>query len=202
MSELSYMEKLLDGVEVEWKVLEDVFDILAGGDVPKEALSDTETEEFNIPILSNGIGDRSLYGWTNKAKVVRPSITISARGTIGWTSYRDKPVFPIVRLLVLTPKIELDLKYAYYYMKAIENNYNVPKNGIPQLTKPMIKDIEIPIPALVEQQRIVTILDKFDALTTSLTEGLPREIELRQKQYEYYRELLLNLPKPEVADHH
>ncbi|MCY4275773.1 MAG: restriction endonuclease subunit S, partial [Gammaproteobacteria bacterium] len=45
--------------------------------------------------------------------------------------------------------------------------------------------------------RIVSILDKFDALTTSLTEGLPREIELRQKQYEYYRDLLLNFPKPE-----
>ena len=198
-----YRDHLLTFEEskVEWKALEDVFNILVGGDVPKDALSDTETEEFNIPILSNGIGDRSLYGWTDKARVVQPSITISARGTIGWTSYRDKPVFPIVRLLVLTPKIELDLKYAYYYMKAIENNYNVPKNGIPQLTKPMIKDIEIPIPALVEQQRIVTILDKFDALTTSLTEGLPREIELRQKQYEYYRELLLNFPKPEVADH-
>jgi type I restriction enzyme S subunit len=43
---------------------------------------------------------------------------------------------------------------------------------------------------------IVAILDKFDALTTSLTEGLPREIELRQKQYEHYRDLLLSFPKP------
>ena len=55
----------------------------------------------------------------------------------------------------------------------------------------------IPIPSLTEQARIVAILDKFDALTHSLTEGLPREIELRQKQYEYYRDLLLSFPKPE-----
>ena len=64
--------------------------------------------------------------------------------------------------------------------------------------------LSIPIPcpsdpkkSLQIQARIVSILDKFDALTTSLTEGLPREIELRQKQYEYYRDLLLSFPKPE-----
>ena len=56
----------------------------------------------------------------------------------------------------------------------------------------------IPLPSLTEQARIVTILDKFDALTNSITEGLPREIELRQKQYEYYRDLLLSFPKPDA----
>ena len=54
----------------------------------------------------------------------------------------------------------------------------------------------IPIPHIDEQRRIVSVLDKFDALANSLTEGLPREIELRQKQYEYYRDLLLSFPKP------
>jgi type I restriction enzyme S subunit len=55
--------------------------------------------------------------------------------------------------------------------------------------------IQIPIPALKEQDRIVSILDKFDTLTTSISEGLPKEIELRKKQYEYYRDLLLTFPK-------
>lgn len=59
--------------------------------------------------------------------------------------------------------------------------------------------ILIPVPSSEEQARIVAILDKFDALTHSITEGLPREIELRQKQYEYYRDLLLSFPKPEEA---
>ncbi|EPX3983600.1 restriction endonuclease subunit S [Vibrio cholerae] len=66
--------------------------------------------------------------------------------------------------------------------------------------------VKIPIPypndpekSRAEQDRIVNILDKFDTLTTSLQEGLPREIELRQKQYEYYRDLLLNFPKPDEA---
>jgi type I restriction enzyme S subunit len=53
-------------------------------------------------------------------------------------------------------------------------------------------------PTLAEQERIVSILDKFDRLTTSISEGLPREIELRQKQYEYYRDLLLTFPKNNI----
>jgi type I restriction enzyme, S subunit len=68
-----------------------------------------------------------------------------------------------------------------------------------------IGKVEIPVPfpespekSLTEQARIVAILDKFDVLTNSLTEGLPREIELRQKQYEYYRNLLLSFPKPDT----
>ncbi len=80
-------------------------------------------------------------------------------------------------------------------MKSIEADYKIPESGIPQLTKPMIKDIEIPIPSLAEQARIVAILDKFDTQTNSISEGLPREIALRRRQYEYYREQLLNFPK-------
>lgn len=60
------------------------------------------------------------------------------------------------------------------------------------------KKFLIPIPPLEEQERIVSILDKFDTLTTSLTEGLPKEIELRQKQYEYYRDMLLSFPKNNI----
>ena len=60
------------------------------------------------------------------------------------------------------------------------------------------KKFLIPLPPLEEQERIVSILDKFDTLTTSLTEGLPKEIELRQKQYEYYRNMLLSFPKNNI----
>jgi type I restriction enzyme S subunit len=59
--------------------------------------------------------------------------------------------------------------------------------------------IKIPVPSIEEQNRIVTILDKFDTLTTSISEGLPKEIDLRKKQYEYYRYMLLTFPKKETA---
>ncbi len=201
MSKLNFMEKLLDGVDVEWVELDSVFDIFAGGDVPKKSLSKVETKEFNIPILSNGIGDKALYGWTNKAKIEQPSLTISARGTIGWTNFVDKPFFPIVRLLVLTPRAGLNLKYAYYFMKTIENGYRVPPAGIPQLTKPMVKGVIFPIPcpenpkkSLEIQAEIVRILDTFTELTTELT----TELNARKKQYNYYRDQLLSFEEGEV----
>ncbi len=62
------------------------------------------------------------------------------------------------------------------------------------------EQLKLPFPPIEEQARIVAILDKFDALTNSITEGLPREIELRQKQYEYYRDLLLSFPRPEEVE--
>ena len=70
---------------------------------------------------------------------------------------------------------------------------------MPRGNKAKIMEYLIPIPPLAEQARIVAILDKFDALANSITEGLPREIELRQQQYEYYRELLLSFPKVKVT---
>lgn len=201
MSELSYLEKLLDRAEVDWLPLEEVFDIFAGGDKPTDAFSDVETDEINVPILSNGIDKKSLYGWTNRAKINEPSLTVSARGTIGWTSYRDRPFFPIIRLLVLTPKTKVNLKYAYYYMKTIEKRYKVAESGIPQLTKPMIKDTLFPIPcpnnpekSLAIQGEIVRILDAFTSLTTELT----TELNMRKKQYNYYRNKLLTFQDGEV----
>ena len=66
---------------------------------------------------------------------------------------------------------------------------------MPAITFSQIGSVRIPIPPLAEQARIVSILDKFDTLTTSISEGLPKEIELRKKQYEYYRDMLLTFPK-------
>lgn len=62
-----------------------------------------------------------------------------------------------------------------------------------------IKSLAIPVPSLAEQQRIVGILDRFDALTTSLTDGLPAEIDARRQQYEYYRDKLLDFPRKASA---
>ena len=70
--------------------------------------------------------------------------------------------------------------------------------GVPHVRAADFESYKVPTPSLAEQARIVAILDKFDALTNSITEGLPREIELRKKQYEHYRDLLLSFPKQEA----
>ena len=69
---------------------------------------------------------------------------------------------------------------------------------MPRGNKDLILEYKIPVPSLQTQQKVVDILDKFDTLVNSITEGLPREIELRRKQYEHYRELLLNF-KPKMT---
>jgi type I restriction enzyme S subunit len=88
-------------------------------------------------------------------------------------------------------------KFIFYY---ITNLYEILKSemsnyGMLNLTT--LRQFKIPIPPIEEQERIVSFLNKFDALTNSITEGLPLEIELRQKQYEYYRDLLLSFQRKE-----
>lgn len=67
----------------------------------------------------------------------------------------------------------------------------------PGLAVGNLKQIELPVPPLSVQQQVVDILDRFDALTTSLADGLPAEIEARRRQYEYYRDRLLSFPRKE-----
>tara|TARA_R110002167_G_scaffold81903_2_gene223866 strand:+ start:2440 stop:3600 length:1161 start_codon:yes stop_codon:yes gene_type:complete len=86
-------------------------------------------------------------------------------------------------------------KYVEYYLNSIDLTPYISGAAQPKLNKKNLESINIPNPAPKEKERIVAILDKFDSLTCSIKEGLPREIELRQKQYEYYRDLLLSFPK-------
>ncbi len=90
-------------------------------------------------------------------------------------------------------------KYVEYYLNSIDLTPYISGAAQPKLNKKNLESINIPNPAPKEKERIVAILDKFDSLTCSIKEGLPREIELRQKQYEYYRDLLLSFPKTEEA---
>jgi type I restriction enzyme S subunit len=102
-------------------------------------------------------------------------------------------------------KLFLNNRYLYHFLQTRSDEIYVLAGGGAQAnlsSRILLEKIFIPIPyaknptrSLAEQERIVAILDKFDALTNSLTEGLPREIELRQKQYEYYRDLLFSFPK-------
>ncbi|MGA6668612.1 restriction endonuclease subunit S, partial [Escherichia coli] len=91
-------------------------------------------------------------------------------------------------------------KFLFYTLQSRNRNLLSLKKegGVPAVNKIDLAKLIIPLPSLDEQKRIVSILDKFDTLTNSITEGLPREIELRQKQYEYYRDLLFSFPKPET----
>ncbi len=96
----------------------------------------------------------------------------------------------------------LNPKYVAYFTRTRHYHdqirRHVSSGKISAINAKGLSKVIIPVPSSEEQQRIVEILDKFDTLTTSISEGLPKEIELRQKQYEYYRELLLSFPKTNV----
>lgn len=82
----------------------------------------------------------------------------------------------------------------------VRNQIRKTANGVTRynISKERFKRVLIPVPSLSEQRRIVDILDRFDALTTSLTDGLPAEIEARRQQYEHYRDRLLAFPRKEA----
>ena len=89
-------------------------------------------------------------------------------------------------------------KYVYYWLCYEYRNLKALGEGSQSnLNAKKIKSYRIPLPPLLVQEKIVEILDKFNTLTNSLTEGLPREIALRHKQYEYYRDQLLAFPRPQ-----
>lgn len=101
----------------------------------------------------------------------------------------------------------VNTRYLYHYLCIVNFMPFLTGGGRAKLTKGEMIKIPVPIPcpdnptkSLAEQTRIVSILDKFDALTNSISEGLPREINLRQKQYEYYRDLLLSFRRLAEVD--
>ena len=193
MSKLETLIQQLCPDGVEYKTIGECCNVSAGGDVPKDRFSENYSVKYNIPIISNGIGKNSIYGFTDIPKVIGPAVTVAARGTIGYTEYRPYSYFPIIRLLSITPNniIELDTKYLYYTLQGRE--YHVPTAGIPQLTVPNIKKEEIPCPPLEIQREIVRILDHFAELTGKFTAQLAAELTARKKQYAYYRDTLFAL---------
>ena len=175
----SYLQQSFNNPKKNWqqKKLGDVCEkLFAGGDVPKNNFSKTKTDKFNIPIFSNGIKDNGLYGFTNIKKVNKPSITISARGTIGYSVLRKETFYPIIRLIVLSPKEKLlDL----FFLKYVLNNISFLNSGtaIPQLTVPMIKEYQITFPPLAEQKQITERLDYLSQKTTALQETYCKKIQ-------------------------
>ncbi|MGM9569209.1 MAG: restriction endonuclease subunit S, partial [Phascolarctobacterium sp.] len=142
--------------------------------------------------------DNSKYEELKRFRVKPGDIIVSCSGTIGKTFViPDNSPAGIINqaLLKLTPCDKLNVYYLqYFFENTIVNTLNDVSRGgaiknVPSVGE--LKKIKIPLPSLVNQQRIVDILDRFDALCNDITSGLPAEIEARRKQYEYYRDKLL-----------
>ena len=93
--------------------------------------------------------------------------------------------------LVVDVKDQYNVKYVYYQLVHLNLHQYAKGGGQPLVTAGQIKEVFLALPSVEEQKRIVSILDRFDALCNDISTGLPAEIEARQKQYEYYRDKLL-----------
>ncbi len=129
--------------------------IAAGGDKPN-VFSSERTEACSIPIYSNGQKNEGLYGFTDVARIHEPSITISARGLIGFSCIRKQPYVPIIRLITVTPFNSIDIHYLQAVCASLlETGVGT---SIPQLTVPMVVSKLIPLPPVNEQKLVVSTL--------------------------------------------
>lgn len=136
-------------------------EIIAGGDKPKK-FSDSKNSEFSVPVFGNAEGEDGLLGYTDKARIIKPAVTIAARGSkVGFTALRKEFFFPVVRLLTLIPFDEVvDVNYLFYNLKL--NNWGGTGSGQPQITVPQITNKIISIPNLQTQQKIASVLSALD----------------------------------------
>jgi type I restriction enzyme, S subunit len=189
-----YRDRLLtfEEGEAEWKPLGEIGEILRG-----TAITEKETNPGNYPVVANGPSHNYFHDQSNRSG---ETIVIARSGVYaGLVSYWNIPIFLTDAFSIHPNNNVLSAKFLYYVLKKDQTKiHNMSKGaGVPHVRAKEFESYKVPIPPLEEQARIVAILDKFDALTNSISEGLPREITLRQKQYEYYRDLLLTFPKAE-----
>ena len=173
---------------IKWLKLCDIADIGTGSSNTNEAL---EVGKYPFYVRSQDVKRKDTYEFDETAIITSGDGVgvgkifhfVEGKYALHQRAYRihitDENVLP---------------KYFFYYMKATFLNY-IEKNSfhssVTSVRRPMLNNYLVPIPPLEEQERIVSILDRFDKLCNDLSEGLPAEIEARQKQYEYYRDKLL-----------
>lgn len=173
------MQELLkpkEGWEV--KKLGEIFDITAGGDFKKNMSSETQDERHPFPIYSNSLQNYGAYGFSSYYTCEANCITVTARGTIGYSCFRNQKFTAIGRLLVLKPKLKLD---CFYFSEYINNKleFVLEVTGVPQLTAPQISSYEVSFPMdKVEQTRIAQIFSDMD-----------NEIQELEKKIEKYKML-------------
>lgn len=148
--------------------------ITAGGDKPNK-FSKFKNKECLIPVLSNGEKNLGLFGYTDIPRITEPSITVSGRGTIGFSCVRNYPYTPIVRLICIIPLDIINLDYLQIVLTVLlEKGVGT---SIKQLTIPMLSPKLIPLPPIEEQKRIVNklnelmpLIEEYEKLETELNE--------------------------------
>lgn len=172
-----------------WLNLGEVFDMKAGKAIAAKMI--TESKDANH--LIKCFGANGFRGYVANANQQGASVLIGRQGALcGNVCFADGDFYATEHAVVVKPKVEMDMRYAYHALLAAHLSQYKTAGAQPGLSVARLKNVKAFIPPLEEQERIVAILDKFDTLVNDISEGLPAEIEVRHKQYEYYRDKLLS----------
>jgi type I restriction enzyme S subunit len=205
MSQLSFMEKLLDGVEVEWKPLKEVLVRTKGTKITAGQMKELHKDGAPVKIFAGGktVAFLDYSDLPEKDVNSKPSIIVKSRGIIEF-EYYEKPFSHKNEMWAYHSSIdEISIKYLYHFLKLNEPHFqNIgSRMQMPQIATPDTDKFLVPIPcpenpkkSLEIQAEIVRILDTFTELTTELT----TELSARKKQYNYYRDQLLSFEEGEV----
>ena len=174
-----YRKTFVDNIDKEnlpegWRMgtLGELANIKAGGDKPND-FSEEQTEKYIVPVYANGIENKGIFGFTTRPVITTKSITISARGTIGYCFLRTQPYVPIVRLIVVAPYDETMTQYMFYYLNA--SNIKGSGSVQSQLTVPDMESRNIVIPPtqlIQEFNKQVEIIDNSISLCEMENEKL------------------------------
>ncbi|AZV46736.1 restriction endonuclease subunit S [Nautilia sp. PV-1] len=186
-----YREKLLTfGDEVEWKELGKIAIIGTGSRNTNEA-----TEDGKYPFFVRSQTPRKIDHYEfDETAIITAGDGVGVGKVFHFINGKYALHQRAYRIVVKDENILLS-KFLFYFFVNNFYDYIIKTSvhaSVTSLRKPMFEKFKIPIPSIEKQKEIVETLDKFDTLTNSITEGLPKEIELRQKQYEYYRNVLLD----------
>ena len=146
----------------------------------------------NIPVYGSG----GIMTYVDRFAYDKPTVLIPRKGSLGNLFYLEEPFWNVDTIFYTEIDEEQVIpKFLYYFLKTAHLEDLNTAGGVPSLTQKVLNKVLIPVPPLEEQQCIVDILDRFDSLTSSLSEGLPAELAARRSQYEYYRDRLLTFPR-------
>ncbi len=213
-----YRDQLLtfEEGEVEWKTLAEVAADFGRGKSKHRPRNDARLYGGKIPFIQTGdirsAGHTiqefdqtySDFGLSQSKLWPKGTLCITIAANIAETAILDfEACFPDSVIGFVADPEETSSDYVEYLLQSIkrklEEKGKEKSSAQSNINLATFSQLKLPFPPLAEQGRIVEILDTFDTLTTSLSKGLPREIKLRQKQYGYYRDLLLSFPKPAEA---
>ena len=142
------------GFTGEWRKdrIRNLFTINVVGDIDKKEVSDIQSAKHPYPVIANALTNDGIYGYTSGYKDDAPNITVTGRGDVGCAKYRNYPLYPIVRLLVLHSNGNIDCRFGEHAINRIKKYEE--STGVPQLTAPQLGAYSICYPCLNEQSKI------------------------------------------------